>query len=257
MADIVWNEPTDETPWPNNAQLFQPLELEQILLPDNANCLYIQTFLRMCDLDFEIIYRSNAEFMSPSGKVPFLKCGPYICEADSIVNFVGNKGYALSKDLDPSNKADLRAFTSLVNSVLVFAELYITWCESSVYNEVTRPRYGSGYPWPLNTVLTYKKRKQVIKMLKPHGFYDMSINEVYKKVETCCQCLSTKLDNNNYFFGEQATEFDALVFGHVYTILTTPLPTNKFSAIVRGFPNIVAHCERIEKTYYPSDKSRK
>jgi len=52
-------------------KLFQPYEVEQILLPDNANCLSVQAFLKMCGLDFEVEARSNAEYMSPSGKQHF------------------------------------------------------------------------------------------------------------------------------------------------------------------------------------------
>ena len=56
-------------PWPNNAQLFQPYEVEQILLNDNANCLAVQAFLHMLNLDFTVEMRTNAEQMSPSGKL--------------------------------------------------------------------------------------------------------------------------------------------------------------------------------------------
>lgn len=62
-----------QEPWPSNVQLFQPYEVEQILLPDNSSCLAVQAFLHMCNLDFTIEMRSNAENMSPSGKVPFIK----------------------------------------------------------------------------------------------------------------------------------------------------------------------------------------
>ena len=62
-----------QEPWPADVALYQPNELEQILLPDNANCLAVQAFLHMCNLDFTIEMRSNAENMSPSGKVPFIK----------------------------------------------------------------------------------------------------------------------------------------------------------------------------------------
>ena len=36
-------------PWPSDAALFQPFEVEQILLPDNASCLGVQasTITRM------------------------------------------------------------------------------------------------------------------------------------------------------------------------------------------------------------------
>ena len=56
-------------PWPKDVQLFQPYEVEQVLLSDNANCLAVQAFLHMANLDFTIEMRSNVEHMSPSGRV--------------------------------------------------------------------------------------------------------------------------------------------------------------------------------------------
>lgn len=36
--------------------------------------------------------RSNAEHMSPSGKLPFIKCGAFVvADLDPIVSFVSNK----------------------------------------------------------------------------------------------------------------------------------------------------------------------
>lgn len=56
-------------PWPDDVKLYQPYETEQILLPDMANCLAVQAFLKMCHLDFTVQYKANAEDMSPSGSI--------------------------------------------------------------------------------------------------------------------------------------------------------------------------------------------
>ena len=54
--------------WPSDAQLYQPFEVEQILLNDNASCLAVQAFLNMTRLEFTVEMRANAEHMSPNGK---------------------------------------------------------------------------------------------------------------------------------------------------------------------------------------------
>lgn len=78
----------------------------------------------MCNLEFQIESRPNAEFMSPTGKVPFIKCGAFlIAELEGIVTFVGQKGISLTDDLDPQQKADLRAYFALINNVLGSAEV--------------------------------------------------------------------------------------------------------------------------------------
>ena len=47
------------------------------------------------------------------------------------------------------------------------------------------------------------------------------------------RALSERLDSSHYFFGNRPTELDALVFGHVFSILTTPLPENRLKVNIR------------------------
>ena len=52
----------------------------------------MQAYLHMARLDFSLEMRSNAEHMSPSGKVPFIKAGKFvIAEMDPIVSFINSK----------------------------------------------------------------------------------------------------------------------------------------------------------------------
>ena len=40
------------------------------------------------------------------------------------------------------------------------------------------------------------------------------------------------------------------MFGHVFTLLTTPMPDNRLASIVRSYPNLVEACQFIEKIYF-------
>ncbi|KAF5297562.1 hypothetical protein FQR65_LT09993 [Abscondita terminalis] len=240
-------------PWPNDVKLYQPYEVEQILLPDNANCLAVQAFLRMCKLDFEVVSKPNAEFMSPSGKVPFIKCGAFvISELEPIIQFVNTKGITLTSSLESDQKSDMRAYMSLVHNVLENAELYICWCDKETYNEVTKPRNGSVYPWPLNHIQTWSKKSAVVKRLKMMGWFNKNIEQVYQEVENCCQALADRLEDKEFFFGRSPTELDALIFGHLFTILTTPLPNSNIANTVRNFPTLINLVQRVEKDYFKS-----
>ena len=100
-------------------------------------------------------------------------------------------------------------------------QLFLSWNDDVTLSEVTKPRYGSVYPWPLNVILSWKKRSQVKKKLAALGWGNKSLEEVYTEVDNCCQALSERLENQRYFFNNKPTELDALVFGHIFTILTT------------------------------------
>ena len=155
-----------------------------------------------------------------------------ISEMDPIVAFVNTKGISLTEKLDAGQKADMRAYMSLVNNVLGNAELYISWQDPVTLTSVTSPRHSAPHPWPLGALLTWQKKSQVNKRLGALGWGSKSLEEVYTEVETCCRALSERLDNSPYFFGQRPTELDALVFGHVFSTLTTPLPENRMKVFL-------------------------
>ena len=138
---------------------------------------------------------------------------------------------------------------------------------------MTKPRYGSVYPWPLNHLLSWQKSQEIYKKLAALGWTSKSLEEVYQEVEQCCVALNERLDNQQFFFNNKwvlisnftilknmaswlfliyfrPTELDALVFGHLFSILTTPLPDTRLASIVRQHKNLVELCQTIDKEYF-------
>ncbi|XP_005104660.1 metaxin-2 [Aplysia californica] len=238
-------------PWPDDVCLFQQYQVEQITLPDYAQCLAVRTFLHMNGLRFRVEQRTNAEEMSPSGKVPFIQVGLYlVSEMDPIVAFVGTKGFSLSRELSDTERSEMRAYMSMVENILGNAELYMAWLNAEIATEVTKPRYGCSFPWPLRWILPWSKQREIRARLKSNDWADKSLDEVCAEVKVCCQALSERLEKKEFFFGDRPTELDALVFGHLYTLLTTILPGGHFTAVLRDFENLGKFCKRIEDSYF-------
>ncbi|XP_044000967.1 metaxin-2-like isoform X1 [Aphidius gifuensis] len=258
LTDATELELTGQEPWPQSIKLYQPYEVEQILLPDNANCLAVQAYLHMCNLEYQIEPRKNAEYMSPSGRVPFIHCGAFvIADFDNIVQFVTRKGTSLSSDLDESEQADMRAYISLVNHGLANAEQYICWVDSVTRDNVTKPRHGSVYPWPLNHILNWQKERQVTKKLKVLRIFNKTLDEIYEDVKMYCSTLSERLGGKPYFYGDKPTELDALVFGHINAILSsqcTPSIIN-VTKIIQNYPNLLEHNQHIADSLLKNTES--
>ncbi|KAG5895212.1 hypothetical protein JTB14_035384 [Gonioctena quinquepunctata] len=244
-----------QDPWPSDVKLFQCFRDEQMLLPDVANCLAVEAFLNICDLNYKVEQRSNAEAMSPTLKLPFIKAGKFvISELDSILQFVNGKGITLTDNLDIDQRADMRAFMSLVTNVLELAELYICWFDEETYNAVTSRRNGFVYPWPLNHFHNRLKRSLIKKRLVALEWYHKSIEDVQLDAENCCEALSIRLDRGPYFFGMLPTQLDALVFGHLSAILTVSLPNNNLRNIVEKYPRLLALVKRIDDKYFENQE---
>ncbi|XP_061197358.1 metaxin-2-like isoform X2 [Saccostrea echinata] len=238
VAEAVQAELGARERWPNNVKLYEPYQAEQIILPDYANCLSVRTFLKMCNAPFTRELRTNAEEMSPSGSVPFLQVGAFIvAEFDPIVAFAGLRGFSLNTDLSETERSELRAYCAMVSSILGRAE-------------VTQTRVGSVHPWPLNWMIPMLKKSEVKSHLKSVGWADKSLEDVLDEIKSCCQALSERLEQQKYFFGDSPTELDALVFGHLFSLLTIELPLVNIAGNIREFVNLTNFCQRIEDKYF-------
>ncbi|XP_017844180.1 metaxin-2 isoform X1 [Drosophila busckii] len=250
-----------EEPWPEDAKLYQPYEAEQILLPENASCLAVKAYLKMCNLPFEVRSCSNAEHMSPGGrmtKLPFIRAGAFLfAEFEPIVNFVEQKEMAIGSWQDEDEKADMRTYVSMVENIFTMAELYISFKNERVYKEVTAPRNGIVFPWPLSVMQNSSKRSNALRLLKVYQWHDLKIEDVIYKVGKCCAMLEDKLQESPdtpFFYGEMPCELDAIAFGHLFSILTTQLPNMALATTVQKFKRLVAFCQFIDEKYFQTSK---
>jgi len=254
LSDSVSAELGGQDPWPSDASLFQPFEVEQMLLEDSASCLSVRAFLHMCRLPHRVEERANAFYMSPSGQVPFIKAGTIVvAEMDRIVNFVGYKKVSLTEGLDITQKADMRAYMSLVTNVLGSAEMYLSWHHPPTFLSVTYPRHCSVHPKPLGYLLTEEKRRRVTRKLHMLGWAEKTLEQVYAEVDNCCRALNQRLDNQTYFFGDRPCELDALVYGHLFTMLTTVLPDVRLASTVKSYSGLVGLVKRVDKAFFSRD----
>ncbi|RUS86525.1 hypothetical protein EGW08_005717 [Elysia chlorotica] len=249
VADALQATIGASEPWPDDVLLYQQYKAEQITLPDCAQCLAVEAFLRMCGLRFNVKYKTNAEEMSPSGKVPFIQAGPYlVSEFDPVVGF----GFSLSSEMSDTDRSEMRAYMSMLENILGNAEvmIIIMIIMLMIMMIVTKPRYGCSYPWPLNWVLAWRKQRAVVARLTANDWASKTMEEVTEEVHTCCLALSEKLDKKKYFFGDNPTELDAQVYGHLYTLLTTKLPGGPFTSVIREFQNLAEFCKRVDSAYF-------
>jgi len=254
-SDSLTAEIAGPGPWPANTRLFQPFELEQVVLPDAANCLAASAFLSMAGLPYTREERSNAEDMSPSGQVPFIKAGSFlVADLERIITFAGYKKVSLTGHLTEAQRSDMRAYMSLVSIVLGSAELYVSWHHQPTYEEVTAPRYGSPHPWPLSKLLPVARQRKVARRLQHLGWADKPLGAVYGEVERCCLALSQRLGQQTYFFGDKPTQLDALVFGHLFTLITTNLPHLKLSELATKHTNLVRLCKHVDREFFNADR---
>jgi len=239
-------------PWAPDTFMLVPLQETQVLVPEAAVILGAQAFLKIARLPFTIRECYNAADISPNGKLPVVKSGAFVVsELDGIVQLAQAKGVNVTDYLNAAERADLRAYMSLVNNVLGNSLLYFTWLDENVYQQHTKARVGSPYNFPLKHLLPWTLRKKVKTQLNALKWGYRTPEEVYGEVDTCLLALAERLGDADYFFGTAPTELDALVFGYLFTMITHPLHShNQLSNLVKQHATLTKFCVKFESEFF-------
>lgn len=241
--------------------LYHSLEVEQMLLPETAHFLATKTYFRMLGLPLTCEARTNAEFMSPSGsktKLPILRAGTDLtAEFEPIVEFLQREGHTLwPEDFDAKKRSDWKAAFLDMDAVFTNAELYLCWLDKEVRTSITAPRYGCPYEWPLNRIQCWRKQHEVQRCLEVEDWQDFTLEDVTDEVKIKLHELSEKLQEKPFFNGTFPTEFDALIFGHLFAIVTTKVPNLILAEEINKNLNLVRFCSNIDSSYFSRKSSQ-
>lgn len=108
------------------------------------------------------------------------------------------------------------------------------------------------YPFPLNHIIYLKKKIGERRYLADLGASRKSLRAIMTDVNRCLNFLSQQLGNNKFFLGECSSEIDALVYGHMYALLTVVLKNGPFEEIqcsIQQYPNLISFCTKFDKMF--------
>jgi hypothetical protein len=176
----------------------------------------MQAYLRLAKVKFAVQDCPWGSF-SPTGQVPALDTeGGYLIGSDDaesiasqfegareIINHLQHTTITANLDshLSPADLADSLSFITLLETNVIPALLYSTWCEDEGYSKLTRPAMGTHLPFPLSRWLPFSTRRRVRTQISSASFED-----IYKGACKALDAVSARLvqaASDGYFFGDQ------------------------------------------------------
>ena len=236
--------------WPSNVELYTVLE-EQELLTDKAKCYAIEALLNIHELNGKYTKkrRQNAFYMPPKkGNLPFLRVkNKVVCE-DDITTFLKANSCSLNNDLDAADNLILKGIISIIDNKLMPLELYYLW-----YNEEnqidTFKRFGYNQPKPLQKVLCLERYFEIKNYLKVLGLLDKTESKIKEDLKITMTYFSQRLEKSTFLVGNQLTEGDVLLYGHLQAILESKLPNNVLLQTLEKFPKLTNFCLNFGQVY--------
>ncbi|KAI0235428.1 Metaxin-1 [Lamellibrachia satsuma] len=219
-------------------------------------CLSVMAYCRFTTVPVKFV-KTNNPWRSPTGELPILDSdGTTVTGVSHIFSFLRKQRWGTDYSLTARQCADILAFSALIEEKLMPALEYMWWVETKTYVDITRPWYVQALPFLLKFYLPTSRQRATenrARYCKGHELMTDSEleNKLYKEAKKCMNLLSTKLGDNDYFFGSTPSSLDALVFGALAPLLKVPFPVVILRNHFKGCSNLWSLCQRILDKYFP------
>jgi glutathione S-transferase len=210
----------------------------------------VDLFLKLAGIEFQLTGDFNNLKKSPKNKLPFIEDnGKQVGDSAFILKYLTSK-YQVKLDdhLSDEQKAQVTLITHALDESLYWGLVYSRWIKEDSWPIVYDAFFGK-LPLPIRWFLPNIIRNDVKKTLKRQGFGRHSETELLTKVDDQFSALSILLADNDYFFGDKPSSFDAVVYSALCEFISVDF-FNSFNQQARKYENLVQYCQRIEAKYY-------
>jgi len=215
----------------------------------------VDLFMRMANIPYQVKYGAKYLKMSPKGKLPFIDDGgTIVADSEAILSYLTEQyQITLDAELTAAEKAQAYLITKSLDEGLYWCLVYSRWVLDESW-PLTKSAFFGKLPAPLRWLIPNIIRRKVNKNLHGQGVGRHSPEEILAIADKSLQSLSILLAEQSFFFGEQHTAFDAVVYSHLCEFISVRFDNgfeNVFTKQAKSYQNLVQFCQRIEDKFYP------
>lgn len=214
----------------------------------------VDLFMRMANIPYQVKHGSKYLKIAPKGKLPFIDDkGTLVADSEAILSYLTEHyQVTLDAELTPEQQAQAYLITKSLDEGLYWCLVYSRWALDESWPLINEAFFGK-LPAPLRWLIPSIIRRSVKKNLHGQGIGRHSLEEIIEITDKSLQSLSTLLAEKDFFFGEQHTSFDAVVYSHLCEFISVRFDNgfeNVFTKKAKSYQNLVQFCQRIEDQFY-------
>jgi glutathione S-transferase len=212
-------------------------------------CCKLETWLRMAQVPYEVVVTRDPR-VAPRKKLPFIEDeGVRIADSSLIVDHLSRtRGVDLDAVLSPTQRATATLVKRTLEEHYAFVLAY-THLFSAEGARYTRARFDFVPAW-IRPLVARAVRRNVRNVLWYQGILRGTQEEIVAKAIDDWRAVLTFMSEGPFFFGDQATSTDAIVFGTLAPTVLTPIDT-PIRAFLRSQPKALAYAERLRVQFFP------
>jgi glutathione S-transferase len=212
-------------------------------------CCKLETWLRITRIPYEVVDTPDPR-RAPKGKLPFIEdAGRRIADTSLIVDHLARtRGVDPDARLDASQHATALLVQRTLEEHYAFVLAYTHLLRDEGWRH-TRTRFDS-VPAIIRPLVTRAVRGSVKKVLWTQGILRHSHDDIVESALRDWRAVLTVMGDGPFFFGDEPTGVDAIVFGALATSVLTPIrsPVGDF---LRSQPPLAAYADRMLARFFP------
>jgi len=212
-------------------------------------CCKLETWLRIAQLPYEVVDTPDPR-KAPKGKLPFIEDGSVrIADTSIIVDYLAKtRGVDLDRNLAPSQRAIALLVQRTLEEHYAFVTLYTHFIRADGWRH-TRATFDT-VPTIVRPLVSSMVRGRMRKILWTQGLLRHSDEDIIVAGLRDWRAVLPVMGEGPFFFGDEPTGIDAIVFAALATAVLTPIesPIRDF---LRSQPKCVAYAERMRDRYFP------
>ncbi|KAL4218351.1 hypothetical protein ACF0H5_023088 [Mactra antiquata] len=212
----------------------------------SAFCIKLETFLRMANVPYKNVHGYKT---GPKGKIPWIEYNNEIFgDSEMIMAYLNEKlEINLNKNLTPEQKAIARAFQKLVDEHMYWTVLMERWVFRR--SDTIKAKLSK-----LPSIVLWEIGRRTKNMAHAHGIGRHSQPEMEKILLEDLTAISDFLGDKQFMFGDEPTQVDCAIFGHLIQVKHHVPDTVKAKQVLQdseSLSNLNNYYERLKQKYWP------
>lgn len=212
-------------------------------------CCKLETWLRIAEIPYEVVDTPDPR-KGPKGKLPFIEdAGVRIADTSVIIeHLVKTRGVDPDARLDTSQRATALLVQRTLEEHYAFVLAYTHLLRDEGLKH-TRARFDS-VPGIVRPFVARAVKGQIRQILWRQGLLRHSHEDIVEFALRDWRAVLAVMSDGPFFFGDEPTSVDAIVFGTLATTVLTPIesPIRDF---LKSKPACVGYAERMRARFFP------
>jgi glutathione S-transferase len=212
-------------------------------------CCKLETWLRIAGLPYEIVDTRDPR-RGPRGKLPFIEDGGQrIADTTLIVeHLTKTRGVDPDARLEPAQRAIAVLVQRTIEEHYAFVLAYTHLFRDEGLRH-TRSRFDA-LPGLVRPFVARAVRGQIREILWRQGLLRHSHEDIVEHAIRDWRAVLAMMSDGPFFFGDEPTGVDAIVFGALASTVLTPIET-PIRDFLRSQASCLAYAERMRSRFFP------